>query len=734
MKNLRQDLLYDRRRVGKHLVAGAVMILATSITLLLCLSNVYSAYQPQPEVAPANFARATEWRQEVDRIVKDLRAHHPDPFTKVGSLTFLREAEALKAALPSLTEEQRVVRAMRLVASLGDGHTVLEPDNPTFAWWYPVRLYEFSDGNFVTSAHQSVVELAGAQVLEIAGRPAAEVINEARTLISGDNAFDKLEKLGAVHNAGLMKGLGYAAANGELTIKCKLRDGKLVERTLTPQKSRNNDASFDWRYAREMFGLSFSMPNDWVAAYNNLPASAFRQRDTTRPLHLTMTAPYVARALPEQQAYYVQFNQTDDTTMLSFFQQTMKEVDQVKPRRLLLDLRYNFGGDSSQVNTLLRELVKRADNQPWQDLYVLTGRKTFSAGVGLLNALLKQLPLTTVGEPPGAPLNFYGDAREIKYAVTGLRLHVSELRHQFGDFNDLGDIIPIDVPAPFSFADYVAGRDPAVDAILRGDEMRSIPIIAAKDGGALARKVYKERNAKFAQYSWWQPPKEFDLRRVCMGQVREKRFAEALETCKLTTEIHPGIWNTWYNLGNAQRAAGQRQEAIASYRRVLEIDPSNFNGPVLRPLLAAAAASFKPAVIRYGATVAETQAALANTCKSLTARRIDPPFQILHDIKDKQMQLDCDGFPFQGKPRWAEFIFADDSLEMVWIMTTAEEEQSMLQTMTALLGAPTHRNRQFVALTKERAALRLDKPEVLFYSEKLAPRLLPWFGPNSTFR
>ncbi len=87
-----------------------------------------------------------------------------------------------------------------------------------------------------------------------------------------------------------------------------------------------------------------------------------------------------------------------------------------------------------------------------------------------------------------------------------------------------------------------------------------------------------------------------------------------------------------------------------------------------------------------------------------------------------------------GKPRWAEFVFADDALEMVWILTSAEEEQSILQTMTALLGAPTQRNGKFVAVTNERAALRLDKPEVLFYSEKLAPRVLPWFGLNSTFR
>src|SRR5262245_54059824 len=85
------------------------------------------ANQGMPQAAPAS---VSDWRRELDEIVKDIRLLHPDPFTKRGYLSFLREAEALKAALPALTEEQRVAHAMRLVASIGDGHTQLEPHGP----------------------------------------------------------------------------------------------------------------------------------------------------------------------------------------------------------------------------------------------------------------------------------------------------------------------------------------------------------------------------------------------------------------------------------------------------------------------------------------------------------------------------------------------------------------------------------------------------------------------------
>jgi hypothetical protein len=56
-----------------------------------------------------------DWRHDIDEIVNDIRLLHPDPFTRIGRFTFLRQVNALKSALPYLTEEQRVIHAMRLV-------------------------------------------------------------------------------------------------------------------------------------------------------------------------------------------------------------------------------------------------------------------------------------------------------------------------------------------------------------------------------------------------------------------------------------------------------------------------------------------------------------------------------------------------------------------------------------------------------------------------------------------
>jgi tetratricopeptide (TPR) repeat protein len=270
---------------------------------------------------------------------------------------------------------------------------------------------------------------------------------------------------------------------------------------------------------------------------------------------------------------------------------TLAEVDTLKPKSLIIDLRFNSGGDGSRVQDIVHEFIKREDNPPWNDLYILTGRKTFSAAIMLVDQFVDHVPFTAVGEPAGAALNHFGDPLERPLQRTGLRLNVSSLYHQLSESDDLSSVIPVDSPAPFSFADYAAGRDPAVDAILRGEEMRSIPLIALESGGAAARQAYLVRVAAFGSLGWWVPPKEIELRRACRRLKADGRMDDALETCKLNTEIHPTIWNTWYNLAETEKAAGKPEDALPFYRCVLEVDPNNFNGNEIRALFEEAGAT-----------------------------------------------------------------------------------------------------------------------------------------------
>ncbi|NVJ99286.1 MAG: hypothetical protein HWE25_14110 [Alphaproteobacteria bacterium] len=139
----------------------------------------------------------------------------------------------------------------------------------------------------------------------------------------------------------------------------------------------------------------------------------------------------------------------------------------------------------------------------------------------------------------------------------------------------------------------------------------------------------------------------------------------------------------------------------------------------------ALADDFKPAVIDFDQTLEGMRTALPTVCDSLTERTIEPIE--IPGTKRAQTQMDCTGMLFEGKPRLAEFVFRDDELVLVWVLTEKEEEATLEARMTGLFGDPSHKAAPATAFTHARTALRKDIPEVLFYAPSVAPMFEDWF-------
>lgn len=125
----------------------------------------------------------------------------------------------------------------------------------------------------------------------------------------------------------------------------------------------------------------------------------------------------------------------------------------------------------------------------------------------------------------------------------------------------------------------------------------------------------------------------------------------------------------------------------------------------------------RPDVIRWGATTEELKRALAPHCRELRVRRIDPPF--LDDVKDRQLQIDCEGFPFRYRGRHVEFVIRDGRLVMVWLMVDPWEQDDIVRDMRRALGNPTGSNGRYIAWKNHRTAWRFRPAEILFYSPEL---------------
>ena len=57
--------------------------------------------------------------------------------------------------------------------------------------------------------------------------------------------------------------------------------------------------------------------------------------------------------------------------------------------------------------------------------------------------------------------------------------------------------------------------------------------------------------------------------------LHEERWEDALATHRLNVRRHPDHWRVYWNMGRALQATGERQAAIESYEKALDVDPFN---------------------------------------------------------------------------------------------------------------------------------------------------------------
>ena len=80
-----------------------------------------------------------------------------------------------------------------------------------------------------------------------------------------------------------------------------------------------------------------------------------------------------------------------------------------------------------------------------------------------------KLNLRLVGESPGGGLNIYGDVRVVTLPASKIVVLVSEVYHLRARDDDRLALPPA-VPVELAWEDYVAGRDPVLEAALTFDD------------------------------------------------------------------------------------------------------------------------------------------------------------------------------------------------------------------------------------------------------------------------
>lgn len=398
-------------------------------------------------------ADVRRWREDLAFLRKEMPAHHANLFHDMSRAQFDSALISIGTRLPTMARHQVIVELQKLDAMVGDGHSNVSPWRDSVIGFHtlPVALYWFEEGTIVRAADSAHANLLGARLVMINGRPIDSVVARIRPLISHDNEMGIRAFVPFfIMMPEILQATGIVSNMSAMPFTFEL-DGKRRTETLRPAglfPMLTGDIDRSW------------MPRaGWIDARDRAPT----------PLWLSdPTNMYWYKYLPNGRALYAQINtiqQKSTDSLSAFMARAIATADSAGADKFVIDLRLNGGGNGDFNKEIMLPLIKSKYDTPGH-LYVLTGRRTWSAAQMLVTELMKYTTAIFVGEPTASHGNHFGDSYRIVMPNSGVTVRVSTLWHQYLDSRDKRLMIDPEIREPLKFADYVAGRDPALGAVL----------------------------------------------------------------------------------------------------------------------------------------------------------------------------------------------------------------------------------------------------------------------------
>jgi hypothetical protein len=450
--------------------------LACSLFLLLC--GILTSAQTRDVSTTTQTVRPrltpTQWREDlqfaVDTFLERDRSFGPEARQR------FRDAIAdLQRTVEGKTDEQIIVELAKAVALSKNAHTRLYLlRNRSELRRYPIRVWWFADGLYVIRATPDYSELLGAKILRIGGRTVDQVKQAVDPIFAGNTAWLKYMNAYTMTSPDVLIGLGLIGSDGKAEIECKNRRGENRKRQLEPLPLRRSDQPTE-----SWWDLAPARPRDDGAWLSALSLHAARL-----PLYLHNTErQYWSRTLPQWRLFYIQFDRSADAPgrepFAEFGKHIITELQSAAVKKLVVDMRFNTGGNLDIAKTFMEQLAALARERNLK-VYVIIGRATFSAGLFHAMQLRQYANAILVGEPAGDELDFWSEGGNAVAPNSKLSFHYAdrfhsmspverpELKEYLVTSSDLSVKNPKpDILVNMTVRDYLLGRDPALEAIVK---------------------------------------------------------------------------------------------------------------------------------------------------------------------------------------------------------------------------------------------------------------------------
>ncbi len=390
------------------------------------------------------------------------------PAARERALALLDDADARAA---TLSKPALHVRLLEVVGLADNGHDTLtlgsDAAQPDLRM--PYRVAWFADGLVIVRATGAASDLAGGRIDALDGLTPAELYQRLAPLAGGIESQRKLSLGLVLESPQLLFSSKVARQADRLSLRVRMLDGTIIERTVQAIAGRDVPRESDAERLLSPDPLS-SPERAWTPALkpNAVPLAFRRGNDHVR-----------LESLLGGTVLYVQVRTRVSVAgqeIDAFERRVLAALQLQTPSDVILDLRFNAGGDPQSTLPFIRSLPDRVSGK----VYVLMSHYTFSAGIVSAAAVKKAggEKVVLVGEAPGDRLRFWSEGGTTCLPGSGFCLHYTDglvdleqgCEGTPGCYSDRFDVevgrLEPEISAPFTAADYLSARDSAMETVL----------------------------------------------------------------------------------------------------------------------------------------------------------------------------------------------------------------------------------------------------------------------------
>lgn len=397
-------------------------------------------------------SRTEVWKADINFLKERMEQTHYNIYEVLTKEQWDKEFSELLDNIENLDDEHINTELAKIVASVGDGHTILFPAPKSGGKQeeYKIKFYTFKDGLFIKGITKDYAQYNGMKVTKIGKYKTDDALKKLSEIIPHDNelGIDWLTPNYLMNNDYLY---GLDINDSKDVLKLELEDSAGKKITAEIKKSVSD------------FNASFHGQKSDEYIYANESSA------TPLPLYLKHgNEMFWFEHLTDVNFVYMQVNgigNKNNEKIKDFYDKVFKFIDSNNVEGVIIDLRLNSGGNNFLNKYLINNFIKNERINKKGKVFTIIGRNTFSAAMNLVGDLENSTQTIFIGEPTGSRPNFIGEINMIELPNTGIKVSASSLYWQKAVSSDKRKWVFPEIYTPLSFSDYKNNVDPAMNAV-----------------------------------------------------------------------------------------------------------------------------------------------------------------------------------------------------------------------------------------------------------------------------